>query len=104
MRSRAAIGKWYWHLGQTFRLSSSSLSYIMTPHFLHLVQSPSGISRLRGGAPPSFGFLRKFAWLSAGGGVTDGSPFSKPRVFLVKEVVAILEFFRFMLSADLVCI
>src|ERR1700722_5749591 len=91
IRSRAAMGKCNWHLGQTFRLSSNSLSYILTPHFLHLVQRPSGMSRLREGAPASLGFLTKFAWASDGGGVTAGSTFSKPRVFLVNEVVAILE-------------
>src|SRR5580658_5792650 len=104
MRSRAAIGKWYWHLGQTFRLSSNSLSYIMTPHFLHLVQSPSGMSRLRGGAPANLGFLRKFVCVSFVGGVTAGSAFSKPRVFFVNVVVAILESRRFRFSFNSVSI
>jgi hypothetical protein len=63
----------------------------MAAHFLHLVQSPSGMSRLRDGAEPSLGFLRKVVCVSADGGVTDGSMVSKPRVFFVNEVVAILE-------------
>src|SRR5437762_3368150 len=80
-----------WHLGQTFRFSSNSLSKTIVPHLVlgHLVQRPSGMSRLRDLAPPSLGFLTKAVSLVGGGGVTAGSALSSPRVFLVKEVVAI---------------
>jgi hypothetical protein len=64
----------------------------MVLHLGHLVHNPSGISRLRDLAPPSFGFLAKLVFLDwAGGGVTAGSTVSKPRVFLVKEVVVIFD-------------
>src|SRR5438552_9685149 len=61
----------------------------MAVHLGHLVQSPSGISRLRDLAPPSLGFFVKPVSWPLGGGVTAGSTLSRPRVFLVKEVVAI---------------
>jgi hypothetical protein len=38
----------------------------------------------------SLGFLTKLVALVAGGGVTAGSDDSRPRVFFVKEVVAIV--------------
>src|SRR5437899_13006104 len=82
--------KWCWHLGQTLRFSSNSLSNTIASHLGHLVQRPSGISRLRDLPPPSLGFLAKAVSALAGGGVTAGSPLlSKPSVFLVNEVVAI---------------
>src|SRR5580765_6047839 len=87
MRSRPPMGKWWLHLGQTLRFSSSSLSNTMVSHLGHLVQSPSGMSFLRC-LPPSLGFLRNVVSVLAGGGVTAGST-SKPSDFLVNEVVAI---------------
>src|ERR1041384_6839236 len=89
MRSRAPIEKWYWQWGQTLRFSSNSLSKTIVLHLGHLVHKPSGISRFLDLAR-SFGFLAKVAvLLVAGGGVTAGSAVSRPRVFLVNEVVAI---------------
>src|SRR5712671_5515442 len=89
MRSRAPIGKWWPHLAQTLRLSSSSLSKIIVAHFGHFVHRPSGISRFLDLVEPSFGFLLKAASAPAGGGVTAGSTVSRPRIFLEKVVVAI---------------
>src|SRR2546422_5580724 len=89
MRSRAPIFEWCWHLGQTLRFSSSSLSKTIVEHFGHLLQSPSGISFLRDLPEPSFGFLTKPVSAVAGGGVTAGSTVSSPKLFFVNEVVAI---------------
>src|SRR5256885_15492930 len=90
MRSRAPIGKWCWQWGHTFRFSSSSLSNTIVLHLGHLVHRPSGISRFLDLAR-SLGFLAKLvALLLTGGGVTAGSAVSRPSVFLVNEVVAIL--------------
>src|SRR5437016_5307498 len=90
MRSRAPMQKWYWQWVQTLRFSSSSLSKTMVLHLGHLVQRPSGISRFLD-LPRSLGFLAKVVvLLLAGGGVTAGSAVSRPRVFLLKEVVAML--------------
>src|SRR2546427_5173461 len=90
MRSRAPMGKWYWQWVQTLRFSSNSLSNTMVVHLGHLVQRPSGISRFLDFAR-SLGFFAKVvALLVGGGGVTAGSAVSRPSVFLVKEVVAIL--------------
>src|SRR5208282_2791406 len=61
----------------------------MLPHFLHLLHKPSGMSRLRDLAPASLGFLIKLVvWVSEEGGVTAGSATSRPRVFLLNDVVA----------------
>src|SRR5207249_12147536 len=90
MRSRAPIGKWWPHLAQTLRFSSSSLSKSIVAHFGHLVHKPSGMSRFLDLVEPSFGFLAKAAPALAGGGVTAGSTVSRPRDFLMKLVVAII--------------
>src|SRR5438105_9169128 len=91
MRSRAPMGKWCWQWEQTLRFSSSSLSKTMVAHLGHLVQRPSGISRFLD-LERSLGFFAKLAaLLEAGGGVTAGSAVSRPRVFLLKEVVAIIK-------------
>src|SRR5438046_10233643 len=84
------MGKWWPHLAQTLRLSSSSLSKIIVAHFGHFVHNPSGISRFLDLVEPSFGFLLKAASAPAGGGVTAGSTVSSPRVFLEKVVVAMI--------------
>jgi hypothetical protein len=60
--------------------------------------------RLRDGAEASLGFLAKDVVDSTGGGVTAGSTVSKPRIFFVNEVVAILEHRRFIFYANAVCI
>ncbi len=59
------------------------------PHLGHLVQSPSGMSRLRPFVETGFGFLAN----GTAGGVVAGtvSVGSRPSIFLVNEVVAILE-------------
>ena len=62
----------------------------MVPHRLHLVQSPSGISRFLGLFEASLGFFMKLVLPVTGGGVTAGSIVSRPRVFFVNEVVAML--------------
>src|SRR6266478_1337277 len=91
MRSREPIGKWCWQCVQTLRFSSNSLSKTMVLHLGHLVQRPSGISRFLDLAR-SFGFLAKVvALVVAGGGVTAGSAVSRPKVFLLKEVVAMFQ-------------
>src|SRR2546425_2178594 len=79
MRSRAPIGKWWPHLAQTLRFSSSSLSKSIVAHFGHFVHRPSGISRFLDLVEPSFGFLLKAASAPAGGGVTAGSGGFQPR-------------------------
>src|SRR5580704_2220706 len=90
MRSRARMGKWNWHCGQTLRFSSSSLLKIIVPQRLHLVQRFSGMSRLRDLLPLILGFLTKeVSGVDCGGGVTAGSTVSNPSVFLVKVVVPI---------------
>src|SRR5437660_4083137 len=63
----------------------------MVLHLGHLVHRPSGISFFLDFAPASFGFLAKVVWPDAGGGVTPGSAVSRPRVFLVNDVVAIVK-------------
>src|SRR5258706_5336166 len=90
MRSREPIWKWCWQLVQTFRFSSNSLSKTMLLHLGHLVHKPSGISRFLDFAPLIFGFLAKVVLPVEGGGVTAGSAVSRPSVFFVNEVVAIL--------------
>src|SRR5262245_20882091 len=60
----------------------------MVPHLGHLVQRPSGISRFLDFVVPSFGFLGKVVSAGVGGAAIAGSGASNPRVFLVKEVVA----------------
>jgi hypothetical protein len=68
------------------------LSKTIVLHLGHFVQRPSGISRFLG-FDGSFGFLMKLVpGFEAGGGVTAGSVVSKPRDFLVNEVVAIQKF------------
>ena len=91
MRSRAPMGKCCPHLVQTFRLSSSSLSKIMVEHLGHFCHRPSGMSRFLDLVEPSLGFFAKLASVPAGGGVTAGSAVSRPRVFLVKVVVAMAQ-------------
>src|SRR5436189_29549 len=73
--------------------SSSSLSKTMFEHLGHLVQRPSGISRFLDLLEPSFGFFTKLVSVAAvvGGGVTAGSTVSNPRVFLLNELVAIIQ-------------
>src|SRR5262252_6717470 len=88
MRSRAPMRQWCWQCVQTLRFSSSSLSNTIVLHFGHLLQSPSGISRFLD-LEVSLDFLTKVvAVFETGGGVTAGSELSSPRVFFVKEVVA----------------
>jgi hypothetical protein len=65
------------------------LSKTIVLHLGHLVHKPSGISRFRDFEEPIFGFLANVVLLPGGGGVTPGSPVSKPSVFLVKVVVDI---------------
>src|SRR6516162_3451101 len=94
MRSRALMGKWWLHLGQTLRFVSNSLSKIIVLHLGHLVQRPSGISRFLdlGLDEPSFG-LRG----SAGGfrgTVRAGSMIGTPTVFLANKLCSILELLR----------
>src|SRR5882762_8172239 len=50
------------------------------------------MSRLRDLLAPSFGFLTNAVSVLLGGGVTPGSTVSSPRVFLLKEVVAIISY------------
>src|SRR5437763_13382203 len=62
----------------------------MTAHFGHLVHSPSGISRFLDLDAPIFGFFGKVV---AGEPVIESPPDlpdSRPSVFLVKMVVAIM--------------
>src|SRR5580698_9398249 len=91
MRSRAPILKWKSHLGHTFRFSSSSLSKTIVPHFSHLVQRPSGMSRFLDLPPEGFGFLTNFVSVVDTGGVTAGSAVSRPSDFFVKLVVVMGE-------------
>ena len=51
-RTRARIGMWCPHFGQTSRFSSSSGRYRTAPHLSHFSHSPSGTLRLRS-APAS---------------------------------------------------
>src|SRR6266850_8110995 len=74
---------------QTLRFSSNSLSKTIVLHLGHLVHRPSGISRFLD-LRDTLGFLTKVVLLVAGGGVTAGSAVSRPSVFLVKDVVAML--------------
>src|SRR5205085_2284364 len=64
----------------------------MLAHLGHLVQRPSGMSRLRDLVAPSLGFFANAVSVLLGGGVTPGSTVSSPRVFLLKEVVAIISY------------
>jgi len=66
------------------------LSKTIVLHFGHLVHRPSGISRFLDLAPETLGFFTNVVGGVEGGGVTPGSAVSKPSVFLVNVVVAIL--------------
>src|SRR5258708_39718195 len=92
IRSRALMEKWYWHLGQTLRFSSSSLSNTIASHLglRHLVHNPSGISRLRDLPPPSLGFFKKAGSAPEAGGLTAATAVSMPSGFFLKEGVAIV--------------
>lgn len=79
---------------QTFRFSSSSLSYSIVAHLGHFVQSPSGMSLLRDFPLLNLGFLTNAVSVLAGGGVTAGSAVSSPKVFFVNDVVAMTGSFR----------
>src|SRR5579863_6401717 len=89
MRSRALMGKWCIHLGQTFSFSSNSLSKIIVLHLGHFVHRPSGMSRFLDFdfAGPSFG-LGSGGTFSEGG-VSAGSTISLPPNFFRKTVVPI---------------
>ena len=60
-------------------------------HLGHLVHNPSGMPRFLDLAPASFGFRAKdVPVLEDEGGVKAGSLESNPRVFFVKDVVAMI--------------
>src|SRR6266498_6094560 len=91
MRSRAPRVKWCWHLPQTLRFSSSSLSKIIAAHFGHLVHRPSGMSLFFFFVPESLGFLaNEVPPGSMVGCESAGSVPSVPKDFLLRMVVAIL--------------
>src|SRR5581483_9781551 len=60
----------------------------MLPHLLHLVQRPSGMSRLRDLDPASLGFLTNVVCVSDPGGASTAS---KVSAFLLKVVVAMFK-------------
>src|SRR5262245_42535707 len=95
MRSRAPMGKWYWHLVQTLRFSSNSLSKTMVSHLGHLVHRPSGISRFFFLLAPSLGFLTNAVSEPVGGGLSAGSVGSTVAgAFFVNKVAAIARLYR----------